>query len=120
MAKVPYIDDGYTEDFVLPEGDFWPEVRGQFRPLTAPAWATFLSRAGKTAESHDLEASTALQIETLVAAIKKWDLLAPGGQLVGISKESFSKLRKKFLEALFEVTLGSAMGLKSGATDAGN
>lgn len=110
----PYMDDGYTEDFVLPAGRFWPEVKGTFRPLPAPAWAAFLSRAGEASRNGSLVESTKAQIDVLVSSIKTWDLCTPDKKLVAISEASFGKLRKTFLEALFQATLQPGMTLIDG------
>lgn len=101
MAKSPFIDDGYTEEFVLPAGRDWPEVRGTFRPLPGPEVAEFSTRSIRAGKVDDVSAMYDATIDALLLSIKSWDLTTADGKLVALTKESFSKLRKSFLESLF-------------------
>jgi hypothetical protein len=101
MAKSPFIDDGYTEEFVLPAGDQWPEVRGSFRPLPGPELAEFSTRSIRAGKADDVTGMYDATVDALLMSIKSWDLRTAGGNLVAISKESFGHLRKPFIEAMF-------------------
>jgi hypothetical protein len=101
MAKSPFIDDGYTEEFVLPAGEHWPEVRGTFRPLPGPDLAAWSTRSIEIGRADDVAGMYDATIDTLLIMVKSWDLKAAGGNLVALSKPSFEHLRKPFVEALF-------------------
>ena len=101
MAKSPFIDDGYTEEFVLPAGAHWPEVRGTFRPLPGPEVAEFSTRSIRAGKADDVTGMYDATVDALLMSIKTWDLKSPSGNLVAIAKESFGHLRKAFIEALF-------------------
>jgi len=101
MAKSPFIDDGYTEEFVLPAGDSWPVVRGTFRPLPGPELAEFSTRSIRAGKADDVSAMYDATVDALLLSVKSWDLKARDDKLVALTKESFSKLRKAFIEALF-------------------
>lgn len=101
MAKSPFIDDGYTEEFVLPAGKTWPDVRGTFRPLPGPELSEFTTRSIRAGKADDVTAMYDATIDALLMSIKSWDLVTTDGKLVALTKESFQKLRKPFIEAMF-------------------
>ena len=99
--KTPYIDDGFTRPFTLPEGKEWPEVKGTYRPLPGPLMSDFVGRSTRAENAGQVEEQYEATLDALLASLKSWDLKARDGKLVAISKESFSLLRKRFIEALF-------------------
>lgn len=103
MAKSPFIDDGYTEEFVLPAGEHWPEVRGTFRPLPGPDLAAWSTRSIQTGRADDVAGMYDATTDALLIMVKSWDLKSAGGNLVALTKDSIGHLRKPFVEALFSL-----------------
>jgi len=94
-----FIDDGYTEDGVIPEcPGLWPEIRFSYRPLTAADFADY----AQAAEKLNTAALKKLTSERIASKLVTWSIADSRGADVPITAENVARLKPAVFSALFD------------------
>lgn len=103
--KVAFLSDGYTENFVIPEGDDYPEVRGTFRPPTDMETMEF-SRKAEGLEDDDVVAIHHITCEEVTRRVRTWDVRDETGTEVDATVEHMERLPIEVVGKLLAAVAG--------------
>lgn len=112
-----FIDDGYTEDTVLPEiSGISPAIRFTFRPMTSSESSDYAQVSDKLTLTEGKKEAA----KRLAAKITGWDLRDSKGTTVEVKPENLLKLKPIVFSGLWEIVTGQAAGSKPPEDDAKN
>lgn len=107
-GRCGFIDDGYTIEAVIPEGETYPEVKITYRPVTTRIYRTMMFQNLESLEkgTKGVQNSEKLADELLVRHIEKWDLKDQNGGDVEVNEENMSRLNRHLSGKLFILVMG--------------
>jgi len=94
-----FIDDGYTEEFCVPESDTYNAINGTFRPMPGPMLAEVTNRSRRA--GNDIVKLYQVSIDALIKTLRTWDVCEENGESTPINKANLERMRKDTVEQLF-------------------
>lgn len=98
----PYIPDGYTRDTTIEAGPLWDAIIVTYRPMAAADFAAYLARM----KGADDAAWMAMLPELIAAKVTSWNITAPDGSAVPVSRETVGRLIQPLMLRLWGIISG--------------